>query len=84
MLKFFIASLLIGSSAMALDIETFHTGYCRYGEDCGVIVSQDIDEARRICSQNVFETEALRVRQRQADGSVKWLGYVCTFPYYGG
>jgi len=77
MIKFILASLLVGSSAIAFDVETYHTGYCRYGEDCGVVVSQDVDEARRICSQNVFEKEALRVRQQQADGSVKWLGYVC-------
>lgn len=70
-----VAGLIAGSAANAF--AATHTGLCRYGEDCGVIVSEDIYEAVRICARNVFAPQALRVRQRQADGSIKWLGYVC-------
>ena len=70
-----LAAALAGSAANTF--AATHTGFCRYGEDCGVIVSEDIYEAVRICARNAFDPQALRVRQRQADGSIKWLGYVC-------
>jgi hypothetical protein len=82
MLKVILSSLLLGSTTFAMP--TDHTGYCYYGEDCGVVVSQDIDEAREICSQNAFATEPVHVRQEQADGSVVWIGYVCATPMPGG
>lgn len=78
MLKVILSGLVIGSAAWA--VPTDHTGYCYYGEDCGVVVSQDIDEARKICSQNAFATEPVLVRQEQADGSIEWIGYVCATP----
>lgn len=85
MIKFILASLLFGSTVASASFEAqgYHTGYCRYGEYCGEVVSQDIDEARAICSKNVFDNEAMRVRQEQADGSVQWIGYVCVTPVGG-
>ena len=57
-----------------------HTGYCRYGEECGGIVSQDLREAQRICSREPFDYLTQAVRQQQRDGSVIFIGYVCVSP----
>lgn len=70
-------AVLTGSSAMA---SGYHTGYCRYGEECEGIVSQNLREAQKICSHEAFDWLAIAVRQRQRDGSVKFIGYTCTTP----
>ncbi|MBC7371671.1 MAG: hypothetical protein H7326_08905 [Bdellovibrionaceae bacterium] len=58
----------------------YHTGYCRYGEECSGIVSQDQREAQRTCSREVFDKKAMAVRQQQADGSVIFIGFACVTP----
>jgi hypothetical protein len=61
-----------------------HTGFCRYGEECGGIVSTNIYEAQRICSRDPFDTISKAVYQQQRNGSIVFVGYVCVSPRDGG
>lgn len=80
-MKKIILSLTVLLSTSAA-VAGYHTGYCRYGEECGGIVSQNQREAQRICSREVFDKEALAIRQQQADGSVIFIGYACVTPMH--
>jgi hypothetical protein len=82
MKKIFLAAFAILSSSAAF-ASGQHTGYCRYGEECGGIVSQNLREAQAICAREPFDKLAQAVRQQQADGSVVFIGYTCV-PYPGG
>lgn len=72
----FLAALVGASSALA----SGHTGFCRYGEECGGIVSLNQREAQRICSRDPHNYLTTKVYQEQRDGSVVFVGYVCTPP----
>lgn len=69
----FLAATLFSTLAFSSQ----HTGYCRFGEECGDIVSTNLREAQRICSRRVFDREVLAVNQQQQDGSVVFIGYTC-------
>jgi hypothetical protein len=74
-LLFLFFSTVLAQSAFAFPS---HTGFCRCGEDCDGIVSQDIYEAQRICRQDVFDKLAKAVYQAQCKGGpAVFVGYVC-------
>lgn len=73
----FVFALASTSTAFAT---SGHTGFCRYGEECGGIIADNLRDAQRICSRMPFEKIPQRVYQEQADGSAIFVGYVCVAP----
>ena len=63
-----IGLMTVSASAME------HSGFCNSTESC-VVVATDYKKAQEIC--NLYLQSVLKVVQAQADGSVKFVGYVC-------